>query len=349
MRSSAGSIIKLGNNHYKLTVVRGYDANGKRIREYKTVRGSKREASLQLSKMLSSENMKQEKLTFNDVAKEYLESKKSKVRTQTWNEYERVCGFVATAPFATRLLKDVERNEGLITKWLDGLENEWSAKSAYKAMRQVFNFAKRRKYISQSPLDFIDEPKTKRKEIETITLEQLPLYLDAVKGENIEAGVLVMLYMGLRRSEALARKWSDIDFEEHTLFIHSSLHEVAGGGIEFDETKTEKSKRKDYIPEPCFNRLCEIKHGEYLCEFEDHVMRPDYFCRRWRACLKNAGLEFIPVKNLRHSCGTILIREMGANVSDVAELLGHTSTKTTEQYYLQQSDESKKRVANLWK
>lgn len=77
-------------------------------------------------------------------------------------------------------------------------------------------------------------------------------------------------------------------------------------------------------------------------------MRPDHFSRVWRKITASAGLKHVQVKNLRHTCGTILIRELGASVADVAELLGHSTTSTTEKFYLQQSDASKKRVSKMW-
>ena len=233
-------------------------------------------------------------------------------------------------------------------EWLDSFDRGFAKKSYYKALRQVLNYAKRRNLLTISPLDNIEEPKVDRKPIKTITTSQLPLYLQAVRDTDIEAGVLVMLYMGLRRSEALARKWSDINFEEQTLAIYSSVRELKGGGVEFGRTKTEKSTRIDYIPKPCLERLSQIKRGVWLCEYENNLMLPNLFSKKWRRYIKQADLPPILIKDLRHSCGTMLIREMGADVSDVAELLGHSSTRTTEQFYLQQSKTSKKRVQNLW-
>ena len=350
MRSSLGSIQQLENGYYKVTATVGIDPKtGKQKRRSKRVHGSKREAEVELNKLIATGDVSTQSKTLNIVIDEYLENKKGKVRKPTLQEYERICQTIKTADFCGREIKDLETQEKIIKDWLAEFENDWGKKTAYKMLRQVFNYAKKRHYIRETPIDYLQEPKTKRTEIRTITSDELPIYLDAVRGSDIEAGVLVMLYMGLRRSEALARKWSDIDFEKETIFIYSTIRELRGGGIEFGETKTEKSKRKDYIPKPCLDRLREIKKDGWLCEYDGAVMKPDHFGRRWRALLKRANLPFVKIKNLRHSCGTILIREKGATISDVAELLGHSSTQTTENYYLQQSDKSKRRVASLWK
>lgn len=62
--------------------------------------------------------------------------------------------------------------------------------------------------------------------------------------------------------------------------------------------------------------------------------------------LKEKDLPKILVKNLRHSCGTMLIREAEASITDVQQLLGHTSYHTTETFYIQKSDKASRRVAS---
>jgi integrase len=349
MRASKGSIQKLDAGYYKVTISIGYSSKtGKWQRKSKRVRGSRREAESVFAQMLLKETGITETPTLNELIPDYLAFVKDKVRTPTYTEYKRLCENISSARFAKYPIKDLSKHERAVREWLNGFERGFAKKSYYKALRQVLNYAKRRNLLTISPLDNIEEPKVDRKSINTITTSQLPFYLKAVRDTDIEAGILIMLYMGLRRSEALARKWSDINFEEQTLAIYSSVRELKGGCVEFGRTKTEKSTRIDYIPKPCLERLSQIKRGVWLCEHENKLMLPNLFSKKWRRYIKHADLPPIPIKDLRHSCGTMLIREMGANISDVAELLGHSSTRTTEQFYLQQSKTSKKRVQNLW-
>ena len=110
-------------------------------------------------------------------------------------------------------LKDVEKNEKKIRAWLNAETTQGGRINAYKILRQVLQHAKRNHLITVCVTDFIDPPKVEVKEKETITTETLPLFLQAVKGSYIEAGVLLMLGCGLRRSEALGLKWSDFTWE----------------------------------------------------------------------------------------------------------------------------------------
>ena len=355
MRSSAGSITKLDNNRWRIRVTGGFDPKtGKPRRISKTIRGSKRDAERIKASLLTADHPELSKnVRVCDVALEYLEQKKGTIREPTWQEYERLAQEVLCAPFANLAIARLETQEKAVREWLYSFSAPWTRKSEYKFLRQMLNYAKKQHYITVSVLDYIPEPKTERKEIETISRDDMQAYLDAVKGTDIEAGILVMLYMGLRRSEALALKWADVTLDdEPTLRIERSIRELKGGGVVFNEPKTAKSKRVDFIPAPCASRLAEIRRANkkdvWLCQFENDVMRPDYFSRSWRAYIKKAGLKPVAVKNLRHSCGTILVRELGVGLSDVAELLGHSTTRTTEQFYLQSSNTSKKRTAEAW-
>lgn len=356
MRASAGSITKLDNGHWRIRVTVGFDPKtGKPRRVSKNIRGSKRDAERVKATLLASEHPEMaQKLKVRDVVLEYLDQKKGTIREPTWQEYERVAQKVTQAPFSNCPIVRLETQEKAVREWLNSFNAPWTRKSHYKFLRQVLNYAKKQHYITVSVLDYIPEPKTERKEIETIPLEELRAYLDAVKGTEIEAGVLVMLFLGLRRSEALALKWNDVnlDGDEPTLTVGRSIRELKGGGVEFNEPKTAKSKRVDFIPAPCAERLAEIrrenKKDVWVCQFENDVMRPDYFSRAWKRYVKKAGLKPIIVKNLRHSCGTMLVRDLKVELSDVAELLGHSSIRTTEQFYLQSSNTSKKRTAEAW-
>ena len=354
MRSSLGSIQQLENGYYKVTATVGIDPKtGKQKRRSKRVHGSKREAENALAKLLTSNSFSDENKTITSLIDDYLASKKETIRNATYLDYVSLCQPIYNSTFASCAVKDISKREREVRRWLNGFDKEWTRRTEYKMLRQILNFARKRHMLEVSPLDFIEPPAPPRKEIKTVNTSTLPQYLNAVKDTDIEAGVLIMLYMGLRRSEACARKWEDLDFDNSTLEIYSSIRLLKGGGVEIGKTKTEKSTRLNYIPAPCLDRLKEIREKRkdevWLCELRGEPMRPDVFSKKWKKILRGAGLEEVVVKNLRHSCGTMLIREMGASIADVAELLGHSETRTTEKYYLQQSDESKKRVANLWK
>lgn len=49
----AGSIEKRGKNSYRLVCLAGYDLQGKPIKETKTIHGTKKEAEIELAKLIA--------------------------------------------------------------------------------------------------------------------------------------------------------------------------------------------------------------------------------------------------------------------------------------------------------
>ena len=354
MRSSVGSIKKLTDGRWKVTVTIGYNPKtGKQKRISKTVRGSKRDAEHVKAELLMSDEVG-EKYTLGSYVEIYLDAKRESVRADTWDGYRKAAEKITNSDIAYIRLKDVEKNEKKIRAWLNAETTQGGRVNAYKILRQVLQHAKRNHLVTVCVTDFIEPPKMEVKEKKTITTETLPLYLQAVKGSYIEAGVLLMLGCGLRRSEALGLKWSDFTWERGEGYygrftVERGCYEKEGGGVYFDAPKTVKSKREILMPEWVGERLKRIYtmgHGVYICEYEGKIIQPHSFTQKWMKVLKEKDLPRILVKNLRHSCGTMLIREADASVTDVQQLLGHTSYHTTETFYIQKSDKSSRRVAS---
>lgn len=351
MRSSAGSIKRLDNGRYKITVTIGYNPKtGKQKRISKTIRGSKREAERVKAEMLLSDDFGTD-YTLGAYTEIYLDAKQESVRAVTFNGYEKDAQKILNSDIALIKLKDIEKCEKKIRKWLNAEKTIGGKRNAYKILRQVLQHAKRNHLITVCVTDFIDPPKTEVKEKQTITTETLASYLKAVKGSYIEAGVLLMLGCGLRRSEALGLKWSDIEWNKGEGYfgrfeVKRGCYTKAGGGVYFDEPKTVKSRREILMPVWVGERMYEIKRNGYICEYEGEIIQPQSFSQKWIKTLKANNLPIIQVKNLRHSCGTMLIREADASITDVQQLLGHTSYHTTETFYIQKSDKSSRRVAS---
>jgi integrase len=59
--------------------------------------------------------------------------------------------------------------------------------------------------------------------------EQARAFLDAAKGERLEALYTVALSLGLQMGEALGSRWQDIDFERRVLTVNRILERIGRG------------------------------------------------------------------------------------------------------------------------
>ena len=65
----------------------------------------------------------------------------------------------------------------------------------------------------------------------------------------------VALAVGLRQSEALALRWSDVDLDNGTLSVRRGLHRVSGRGLIYEEPKADRSRRNLALPTPLVQAL----------------------------------------------------------------------------------------------
>lgn len=133
--------------------------------------------------------------------------------------------------------------------------------------------------------------------------------------------VLIMLYTGVRRTEAAHIVWEDIDLEAATLIVGE---DAAKGGNErivslhprvVKELKTTPvSKRRGAV----------AGHPDGRCLSHKTI---GHVFDRW---LRGAGLD-ISAHKLRHTCATLMLKH-GANIHEIQRLLGHADIRTTERY-----------------
>lgn len=109
-----------------------------------------------------------------------------------------------------------------------------SIKKAYNALNGCLKYASKNRQILFNPMETVvmpSETKFKKKEIKILTDDEIKRFEEActVKHKNGELvfkigyGFILILYTGIRMAEALALKWSDVDLENKTIKIDSSV------------------------------------------------------------------------------------------------------------------------------
>ena len=77
--------------------------------------------------------------------------------------------------------------------------------------------------------------------------EQARAFLDAAKGDRLEALYATALAIGLRQGEALGLRWQDVDLEAGTLRVEHGLQRIAGK-VQLIPTKSARSRRTVVMP-----------------------------------------------------------------------------------------------------
>lgn len=345
MRRSLGHIEQLGRNHYKVFVSLGTDADGKRRRVTKTIRGTRHEAELLIAKMCG-ETLGDDTTLSDYVRDHYLPSVERRVRPKTFYTYERVCRDLLEQPWSCKRMGDLASVREQIARWVESTDRVGGQRNRYKMLRQILNAAVRDGIVNHNVMLSLPVPRTEVADKPVIQSADMSDYLRAVEGSFIEAPVVLAMATGMRRSEICGLRWDDIDFSDRGENHHGTftITRTYHGKGDFEEPKSRTSRRTIYLPTWAGERLERLQHGEWVADGEDGTpMHPDVLSHWWGR--KTRHLPHVPFKNIRHSVGTMLVREGKVPIADVQQLLGHSSTSVTERFYLQKSNETSARNA----
>ena len=224
-----------------------------------------------------------------------------------------------------------------VQSWVDSFPEGKGAEKAYKTLRQMVRWAISRRLVTMAdPTIGIDVPKPRKRDARVLNDKQLNRMLYKCKGEPWEAVVWCQACLGLRRCEAVALTWGDIDLRSGVVSITKGRH-VVGGKVHVWGTKTPKSTREVVLPRFAVERLRAIKRerraraDELLCD-----LRPDAISRRFRSWCRRCGFAGLTMMQLRHSFATIAVRA-GMPIEVVAMMLGHTDIRMCFERYVSRS------------
>ena len=152
--------------------------------------------------------------------------------------------------------------------------------------------------------------------------------------------------------------WADLDWTKCTLRVSGQIQRFGGQTVR-TTTKTKKSERAlpldddllDVLRSHWQNQLEEKRlpdngwkeHGLIFASERGTPIGARNLVRHFKAALKRAGLPSIRFHDLRHTAGSLMLSE-GAHLTDVAEVLGHSSPVITARIYAHSYDEGKRRA-----
>ena len=145
-------------------------------------------------------------------------------------------------------------------------------------------------------------PQVVHDDLPYLTAEQIPKFLEAIKGDTYEIPILLGL-SSLRRSEILAVRWEDIDLEHNCIHVHgSAVYNSSGALVHRQENKNTSSRRTVPFLIPQLREAVEAadKSSEYAAQCAPNTIR----CATNRLC-KKAGLPQIGAHGLRRSFASL--------------------------------------------
>lgn len=301
--------------------------------------------------------------------------KKRDIKPTTFARYESVYrthiegSEIANIPLYKLKLNNIQ---AYYNKLLDNGTPIATIKQINSKLKTCLDSAEKNNYIEKNYCKLVEIPTdTKDKKIEVFSMDQQKQFAEAVKGHKLELLFLTALCTGLRIGEISGLKWSDIDFDNHTLTVNRTVERVAlfdKDGKRHYETieqtpKTSNGFRTVPIVSYIFNSLLEHKvqqdaikreipnFNEYdlvFCDKKGYYINPNSIGGAFHRIQNKMNIpkdEHIKFHGLRKTFATRLF-EKGVPPKTVQTLLGHSDIEITLNIYTQVMENKKVEAIN---
>lgn len=354
-----GSVTQLKNGKYRARICVGKRADGKPDQRYHTTRTrpeAKKWLDLKLKEIQEGRVTVDGDQTVSEFLKEWLaEVVKPDKAMGTYVGYEVNVRLHITPYLDNIPLQDLapEHIQAMVNRERATGQSNRTTQYALSVLKTALKQAVKWRRISRNPAELVDAPRIRRRPATIFTQAQAQLFLATLKGDRLEAFYTAAVALGLRRGEALALKWADVDLEGGTIAIRASLQRLSGV-LGLHATKNQTSTRTVLLPRVVIASLREHRKrqleerlhakewvdGDYVfTTTRGTPVEPRNINRHFERILVKAGLghlregkEPIRVHDMRHSAASILLAQ-GVPLHVVSRILGHSSIRTTADTY----------------
>lgn len=202
--------------------------------------------------------------------------------------------------------------------------------------------------VVRNVTESVDPPRRSTPEAKTWNVQQVASVLAAAADDELEALWRLALITGMRRGEILGLRWSDVDFDNGSLFVRRTMSRGASSRLEGGEPKTVSGRRRIALPASVLDSLRrhKVRQLEHRLAagpaFRDQALvfangtggplHPNSVASRFRTLAVRAGVPVIRFHDLRHTCATLMMAQ-GEHPKVVQERLGHADVAMTINLY----------------
>lgn len=239
----------------------------------------------------------------------------------------------------------ISANEALTRR---GLNN------AKTILNQVFDYAIDRDYVSSNIARSVRTADLICKEEDNDELvysdeERLKVMKQAAKEDDVFArAIFLMFSLCVRIGELRSLKWSDIDWEKKTVFIHSQIvrQKIKDKEYGFVYVNRTKGKKKEANRiQPLSNDAIQLlkkqrrdnPFGEYIFMYDGGPLKTNTVNHHLRRICERVGVEYLSSHKIRF--WSVVNMSKGLNPAEVQYMAGHLDPATTDHY--------RKRVSRL--
>ena len=298
--------------------------------------------------------------TFEELASLWLENYKTTVKPSTFENVrvkvekmteEHFDGLKLkkiTVAYCQRVVIELSKNYVLYNHYLS-------------VINRIFKYAVLMDILDSNPFDKVIKPKSRQTQRKgnILTKEELKEFLKLAQNTTLSYFfplVHLMSYTGLRQGEALALKWSDIDFENKKITVDKTAVRIKEKQT-LQTPKTKNSKRVISIDPTTLSILKSWKKDQIKIYFKNgkHFEGDDNFIftnergewvhihnfiRYFKRFIADHKLKPITPHGLRHTHASLLF-SAGVEPKNISDRLGHSTVQITLDLYTHITEEQR--------
>ncbi len=357
-----GRIIKRkGSNNYTIVLQLGLDqSTGKRKQQWITAGPSSRAAEKQMAKLIHELDngtfTKPSKKTLGEYLNEWIKSIQGNLSPRTVEGYITiinrivpVLGFIPLTQLKPDTLQkyysDCLKN-GRLNK--QGGLSPLTVRHHHTLLHRALKTAMEWGLIMRNPADAAHPPRARSAEVNIMSEGEIQTFLEAAKETPYFHLYHTILFTGLRRSEVLALRWSDVDLLLCQISVSRSIHQLRDGSFILRQPKTTKGRRTVALSPNATHVLHEyrdmivserllndrpLKDSDLVFSKNDgSPIRPNTITRAWSNLAKKCSILASRLHDARHSHASLMLKA-GVHPRIVQERLGHSTIATTLDIY----------------
>ena len=277
-----------------------------------------------------------------------FENVRSKVEKMTEEHFKELKLKKITVAYCQRVVIELSKSYVLYNHYLS-------------VINRIFKYAVLMDVLNSNPFDKVIKPKSRQTQRKGnfLTKEELKEFLKLAQTTTLSYFfplVHLMSYTGLRQGEALALKWSDIDFENKKITVNKTAVRIKEKQT-LQTPKTKNSKRVISIDPTTLSILKSwkkdqikiyFKNGKHF-EGDDNFIftnqRADWvhihnFIPYFKRFIADHKLKPITPHGLRHTHASLLFNA-GVEPKNISDRLGHSTVQITLDLYTHITEEQR--------
>ena len=298
--------------------------------------------------------------TFEELASLWLENYKTTVKPSTFENVRSKVEKMTEEHFKEMKLKKI--TVAYCQRVVIELSKTYVLYNHYlSVINRIFKYAVLTDILDSNPFDKVIKPKSRQvqRKGNFLTKEELKEFLKLAQTATLSYFfplVHLMSYTGLRQGEALALKWSDIDFENKKITVNKTAARIKEKQT-LQTPKTKNSKRVISIDPTTLSILKSwkkdqikiyFKNGKHFEGDENFIFTNQRgywvhihnFIRYFKRFIADHKLKPITPHGLRHTHASLLF-SAGVEPKNISDRLGHSTVQITLDLYTHITEEQR--------